>query len=104
MYQCKGCRKQFSVERGTIFEDSAVPFDKWLGAIWLLVNAKNGVSSYEVHPSIDVTQKATWFMLQRIHTAMHTGTFETKLGGKARFMHTSQRIKKIKVDGMRLEK
>ena len=110
MYQCRDCRKQFSVKRGTIFEDSPLPLDKWLGAIWLIANAKNGVSSYEVARSLGVTQKSAWFMLQRIRTAMHTGSFETKLGGnggpvevdetfiggKARFMHKDRRVKKIK--------
>lgn len=110
MYQCKGCRKQFSIKKGTIFEDSALPLDKWLGAIWLIANAKNGISSYEVSRSLGVTQKSASFMLQRIRTAMYTGNFETKLsgngepvevdetfiGGKARFMHKGQRIRKLK--------
>lgn len=110
MFQCKSCRKQFSVKKGTIFEDSALALDKWLGAIWLIANAKNGISSYEIGRSLGITQKSAWFVLQRIRAAMHTGTFETKLGGggttvevdetfiggKARFMHKSQRVKKIK--------
>lgn len=107
MYQCRTCRKQFSVKRGTIFEGSPLGLDKWLGAIWLIANAKNGVSSYEIGRSIGVTQKSAWFMLHRIRLAMHTGTFETKLGGevevdetfiggKARFMHAGKRKEKIK--------
>ncbi len=103
-FQCKSCRKQFSVKVGTIFEDSALGMDKWLCTIWLLANAKNGISSYEVGRSIGVTQKSAWFMLQRIRLAMQTGTFDKKLdgevevdetfiGGKARFMHTKRRAK-----------
>jgi len=98
-WECKHCteKKQFSVRVGTIFEDSPPPLDKWLAAIWMIANAKNGVSSYEVHRSIGVTQKTAWFMLQRIRLAMQTGTFakfkgevevdETFIGGKARYMH-----------------
>lgn len=82
-WECKHCKvkKQFSVRVGTIFEDSPLPLSKWLAVIWLIANAKNGVSSYEVHRSIGVTQKTAWFMLQRIRLAMKTGTFE-KLSGE----------------------
>lgn len=101
-WECKCCteKKQFSVRVGTIFEDSPLPFEKWLATIWLIANAKNGISSYEVHRAIKVTQKTAWFMLQRIRLAMQTGTFEkmkgeveddeTLIGGKARFMHKSR--------------
>ena len=98
-WECKCCttQKQFSVRVGTIFEDSPLPLAKWLAAIWLITNAKNGISSYEIHRAIKVTQKTAWFMLQRIRLAMQTGTFEklkgevevdeTFIGGKARNMH-----------------
>lgn len=95
IWKCKGCEKQFSVKVGTIFEDSPIGLDKWLPAIWLLVNAKNGISSYELHRALGVTQKTAWFMLHRIRLAMQTKTFtkfkgeveidETYIGGKARF-------------------
>ena len=67
---CKGCKKQFTVKVGTIFEDSALGMDKWMIAVWLIVNAKNGISSYEVHRALKVTQKTAWFMLHRIRLAM----------------------------------
>src|SRR4051794_5494786 len=63
IFKCLGCRKQFSVKVGTIFEDSALGLDKWLPALWLLANAKNGISSYELHRALGVTQKTAWFML-----------------------------------------
>src|ERR1700683_2799463 len=101
VWKCKGCKKQFSVKVGTIFEDSPLGLDKWLAAIWLIGNAKNGVSSYEIHRAIRVTQKSAWFMLHRIRFAMQAGTFqlmsgeveadETFIGGKARNMHKSKR-------------
>ncbi len=105
MWTCLECRKQFSVKIGTIFEDSAVGLDKWLCAMWMLGNCKNGVSSYEVADALKVTQKTAWFMLHRIRYAMHHGTInkmtgtieadETFIGGKARNMHASKRSQKI---------
>jgi transposase-like protein len=94
MWKCLDCKKQFSVKVGTIFEDSPVGLDKWLTAMWMLANCKNGISSYEIGRGLGVTQKTAWFMLQRIRYAMHHGTFnkmtgtveadETFIGGKAR--------------------
>lgn len=94
VWKCKGCKKQFSVKVGTIFEDSPIGLDKWLPALWMLANCKNGVSSYELARALGVTQKTAWFMLHRIRLAMQTGTFqklsgtveadETFIGGKAR--------------------
>jgi transposase-like protein len=105
IWKCLDCRKQFSVKVGTIFEDSPIGLDKWLCAMWLLANCKNGVSSYEIARDLKVTQKTAWFMLQRLRHAMHTGSIdkmtgeieadETFVGGKARNMHMGKRIEKI---------
>jgi transposase-like protein len=94
-------QRQFSVKIGTIMEDSPLGLDKWLTAIWLLSSAKNGISSYELHRAIGITQKSAWFMLHRIRLAMQVGGFvkfggevevdETFIGGKARNMHKSKR-------------
>jgi hypothetical protein len=99
MWECKEKhpRRQFSAKLGTIFEDSPLGLDKWFTAIWMIANCKNGVSSYEVHRAIGVTQKSAWFMLHRIRLAMETGSFlkpasgeteadETFIGGLARNM------------------
>jgi len=109
IWKCKACKKQFSVKLGTIFEDSAISLGKWLPALWLLVNAKNGISSYELARSIGVTQKSAWFMLHRIRLAMQSRTFkkfkgevevdETFIGGKARNMHKDKRRRTIKARG-----
>jgi len=98
---CLACKKHFSVKLGTIMEDSPIGLDKWLTAIWLIVNAKNGISSYEIHRSVGVTQKSAWFLLHRIRKAMQTGSFkkfageievdETFIGGLARNMHENKR-------------
>jgi transposase-like protein len=71
---CKGCKKQFTVKVGTIFEDSPIGLDKWMTAVWMICNCKNGISSYELHRSIGVTQKTAWFMLHRIREAMKSDT------------------------------
>jgi transposase-like protein len=94
---------QFTLKTGTVMEDSPISLSKWLPVMWLLVNCKNGISSYEVHRAIGVTQKSAWFMLHRIRTAMMEadGTKlgktapveidETHVGGKVKNMHKSKR-------------
>src|SRR6267142_1465150 len=71
LWFCKGCKKQFTVKVGTIFEDSALGMDKWMIAVWLIVNTKNGISSYEVARALGITQKSAWFMMHRIRLALH---------------------------------
>ncbi len=105
LWKCKGCKKQYSVKLGTIFEDSAIPLDKWLCSIWLIANSKNGISSHELGRSVGLTQKSAWFVLHRIRLAMQTGSFdkfdgtvevdETFIGGKARNMHRAEVPRKI---------
>lgn len=109
VWKCKKCKKQFSIKVGTIFEGSNISLDKWICAIWLISNAKNGISSYEVHRAIGVTQKTAWFMLHRIREVMQNGTIEklsgeveadeTFIGGKAKNMHKAKREKLIKGRG-----
>jgi len=70
---------QFTLKTGTIFEDSPIGLDKWLTAMWMVVNCKNGVSSYEIHRALKMTQKSAWFVLQRCRLALQDET-ETKLG------------------------
>src|SRR5437588_3071212 len=105
LWKCKACKKQFSVKVGTVFEDSPLGLDKWLPAVWLAANSKNGISSHELARALGTTQKSAWFMLHRIRLAMQTGTFEkfsgtvevdeTYIGGKARNMHKSVRARNI---------
>src|SRR5579863_6576509 len=82
--QCSShhAKRQFSIKVGTIMEDSAIPLDKWLTAMWLVTNCKNGISSYEIARDLKVTQKSAWFMLHRIRLAMKDETLGSKLGGK----------------------
>ena len=79
-WKCKECGRQFSVKLGTIFEDSPISLDKWLVALWMLVNCRNGVSSYEVARGLGITQKSAWFVLHRLRLALQ-GRDGGKLGG-----------------------
>jgi transposase-like protein len=99
--KAKHAKRKFSLKTGTIFEDSPLGLDKWLPTVWMIANCKNGVSSWEIHRAIGVTQKTAWFMLQRIRLAMQDATGgklggtvevdETYIGGKARNMHVDKR-------------
>jgi len=103
IWKCKSAheKQQFSVKVRTVLEDSPIGLDKWLSAFWLIANAKNGISSYELHRSIGVTQKSAWFMLHRIRLAMQNESVEqfsgrveadeTFIGGKARNMHADKK-------------
>ncbi len=107
VWKCYGKhpRAKFSLKTGTVFEDSPLGLEKWLPVMWMLVNCKNGVSSWEIHRSIGVTQKTAWFMLQRCRLALqgkHGGKLggeievdETFIGGKARNMHKAKRERVI---------
>src|SRR3984893_6876465 len=96
---------QFTLKTGTIMEDSPIGIDKWLTAMWQIVNCKNGISSYEVHRAIGVTQKTAWFMDHRIRFALGSGSViklsgeveadESFIGGKARNMHVDVRKRRI---------
>ena len=70
---CGGCRKQFTVKVGTLFEDSHVPMYKWWQAVHLLCSSKKGISSHQLHRTLKVTYKTAWFMSHRIREAMRTG-------------------------------
>jgi len=86
LWQCKERhpRCQFSVKVGTIMEDSAITLDKWLTAMWMLANCKNGISSHEVSRAVGVTQKNAWHMLHRIRFAQQDAQTGGKLGGEGR--------------------
>ena len=114
-WQCKSAhaKRQFSAKVGTIFEDSPLGLEKWLPAVWIITNSKNGVSSCELARSLGVTQPTAWFMLHRIRLAMQAGSLvklggkggseieadETFIGGKARNMHLSVRQRRITATG-----
>jgi transposase-like protein len=108
IWRCRACNKQFSVKVASIFEDSPIPLNKWLAAMWMIAGAKNGVSSLEIHRALGITQKSAWFMMHRLRLAITQGSFEklgghgetvevdeTYIGGLARNMHYDKRIRKF---------
>ena len=107
VFKCysKHPRAKFSLKVGTIFEDSAISLDKWLTAIWLIANCKNGISSYELSRHLGITQKSAWHVLPRVRLAMQNGSInklrgsvevdETFIGGKARNMHRAVLAKRV---------
>jgi transposase-like protein len=107
-WECKNRhpKRKFTLKTGTIFEDSPLGFDKWLPVVWMIANCKNGISSWEIHRAVGVTQKTAWFMLQRVRLAMQEGPSggggmlagevevdETYIGGKARNMNAQKRAR-----------
>lgn len=108
LWKCKACKKQFSVRVGTIFEDSPISLSKWFVAIWMLANCKNGVSSYELHRAIGVTQKTAWFMLHRVRAAIKAKSFNRKLAGVVEadesyiggLLHNMHKSRREKLTGM----
>ena len=109
----KECHKQFSVKTFSVFEDSPIALDKWLVAVWMVVNCKNGISSYEIARDLKVTQKTAWFMLHRIRLAMRSGSMfkfggpdggpvevdEAFIGPNPQKMHRSRRQRSIELNG-----
>lgn len=102
LLKCADCRQPFSVRVGTIFEDSALPLQKWYMALWLITSHKKGISSLQLHRDIGVTQKTAWHMLHRIRYALANKTFrkpldgivevdETYIGGLEKNKHRSKR-------------
>jgi hypothetical protein len=102
---CYICKKQFTVKVGTVMEDSPIGLDKWMTAIWMLANCKNGISSYELGKTLGIRQNSAWFMLHRIREAMKDNpdfkmggdeggpveVDETFVGGKLKNMHIGKR-------------
>jgi transposase-like protein len=111
LYKCyeKHPRQKFSLKVGTILEDSPIALEKWLPVMWMLVNSKNGVSSWEIHRAMGVSQKTAWFMLQRGRLAMQdewsggklgangsgVEVDESFIGAKARNMHADAKARKL---------
>jgi transposase-like protein len=113
-WRCRECNRQFSAKTGTIFEDSPIGFDKWLPALWILSNTKNGTSSCELARSLGVTQKTAWFILHRIREAMYSETYEklsgaveadeAYIGGKARSTDVNPETGKLMPTGPQANK
>ena len=81
LYQCAGCREQFTVTVKTVFERSKIPLSKWLAALFLFTASKKGVSSHQIHRSLGISYKSAWFMMHRLREALRQGGFAAPMGG-----------------------
>jgi transposase-like protein len=112
-WKCRACRKQFSVKVGTIFEDSPITLQKWLPALWMLVNDKNGISSYELHRALEISQKSAWFVLHRLRMVLKNDpgfqfggpveVDETFVGGRIANMHKAKKARMTAIRGQQLK-
>jgi transposase-like protein len=120
LWQCKTRhpKAQFSIKTGTVLEDSPLGLDKWLPVMWMVANCKNGVSSWEIHRSLGVTQKTAWFMLHRVRLGMQSKpgygkmtklgggsgseveVDETFIGGRIQNMHKDRKLRYNQSGGM----
>jgi transposase-like protein len=88
-YKCYACRKPFTVKVGTIFEGSHIPLHKWLQAIFLLSSSKKGMSSNQLHRTLEVTLKTAWFMSHRIREMMKDGSM-SPMGGEGQIVEADE--------------
>jgi transposase-like protein len=104
LWRCRACQCQPSVKVGTIFEESPIPLQKWLPALWMLVSCKNGVSSYEIHRALGVSQKTAWFMLHRLRVVLKQQNPGLKIGGEGSEVEVDETFVGGKMKNMHKEK
>jgi transposase-like protein len=90
VYQCNGCREQFTVTVKTVFERSKIPLSKWLAALFLLTASKKGVSAHQVHRSLGISYKSSWFMMHRLREAMRSGGLAPPMGGSSKVVEADE--------------
>ena len=90
LYQCNQCREQFTVTVGTVFERSKIPLSKWLAALFLLTASKKGVSAHQIHRSLGISYKSSWFMMHRLCEAMRSGDLLPPLGGHGKTVEADE--------------
>jgi transposase-like protein len=90
LYQCSQCREQFTVTVKTVFERSKIPLSKWLAALFLMTASKKGVSAHQVHRSLDISYKSSWFMCHRLREAMRCGGLLTPMGGTGKVVEADE--------------
>jgi transposase-like protein len=88
--KCAECKKEFTVRIGTIFQDSPIPLHKWLQAIFLLASSKKGISSHQLHRTLQVTYKSAWFLSHRIREAMKPSGEIDMMGGEGKVVEADE--------------
>lgn len=89
-YQCNACRKQFTVQVGTVFERSHIPLNKWLMAAFLLCASKKGISAHQMHRMLGITYKSAWFMMHRLREAMKIDAKPGPMGGEGKVVEADE--------------
>jgi transposase-like protein len=92
LYQCNGCREQFTVTVKTAFERSKIPLSKWLAALFLLTASKKGISALQIHRSLDISYKSSWFMMHRLREALRQGSFAVPMAGAGRTVEVDETV------------
>jgi len=90
LYQCAACREQFTVTVKTVFERSKIPLSKWLAALFLMTASKKGVSAHQVHRSLGISYKSSWFMCHRLREAMRSGGLAPPMGGAGKVVEADE--------------
>ena len=88
--KCAECKKEFTVRIGTIFQDSPIPLHKWLQAIFLLASSKKGISSHQLHRTLQITYKSAWFLSHRIREAMKPCGDIDMMGGEGKIIEADE--------------
>ena len=91
LYQCAECREQFTVTVKTVFERSKIPLSKWLAALFLLTASKKGVSAHQIHRSLGISYKSSWFMMHRLREALRTGGL-APMGGTGKAVEADETL------------
>jgi transposase-like protein len=90
LYQCAACREQFTVTVKSVFERSKLPLSKWLAALFMMTASKKGVSAHQIHRSLGVSYKSSWFMMHRLREAMRSGGLLPPMGGEGKVVEADE--------------
>ena len=102
LWRCRGCKQQYTVRIGTVYEESRIELRHWCYTFWRAATSKKGVSALEIKRHCQISYKSALFLMTRIRFAMApdgsepqlTGTVEcdeTYVGGKPRHPGTGKR-------------
>jgi transposase-like protein len=70
LWNCRACRKPFTVKIGTVFASSHVPLHIWLQVIYLFCSSKKGIATRQIQRTLGCSMKTAWFLGMRVREAM----------------------------------